>query len=477
MDRKTFVEQCIDERAQGLIHISELVWEYAEGGYQEHKSVELLCGALEKEGFTVTQNLTNIPTAFKGVWGAGKPVIGILGEYDALPGLSQQAGCTTKAPREEGARGHGCGHNMLGTGALAGAIAIKEYLKETGKPGTVIYFGTPAEENGAGKAFMARDGAFDGVDYVYTWHPGTTNGVNSCHMVGLYNRIYSFKGVTAHAGGAPHLGRSALDSVELMNVGVNYLREHVIQEARIHYAYLDAGGTAPNVVQDHASVRYVIRAPYMNQVKEITARIDDIARGAALMCGTQASWRIESAYSDYIPNAVLATVMTEAMKQIGAPQWTKEDYALAAKFDATVGENNKAEEKTMLQKRYGKDEAEEKLKQPLDTKIEAFDETKQIIITGSTDVGDVGYIAPTVMCTVATASFATPGHSWQMTAQGNSPIGHKGMLIAGKVIALASIMMLEDPEKVRQAKEEFMAKNGGVYDCALPKELKAPEAI
>lgn len=477
MDAKTFVEACIDEKRGALEALSDEIWGYAEGGYQEHRSAAALCRFLRDEGFDVTENLTGIETAFKGVWGTGKPVVGILGEYDALPGLSQEGGLAEKKPAVEGGRGHGCGHNLLGVGALAGAVAVKEYLRRTGESGTVVYFGTPAEENGAGKTFMARDGAFDGVDFVYTWHPGGLNGVHSCHMVGLFNRIYEFRGVTAHAGGAPHLGRSALDSVELMNVGVNYLREHVIQEARIHYAYLDAGGTAPNVVQDHAAVRYVIRAPHISQVREITGRVDDIARGAALMCGTQVSWRMESAYSEYIPNDVMAEVMTQAFDEIGVPAWDEEDFRLAKAYDDTVGENARLEETALITRRYGRDRLEEKLARPLDTIVAPYDKNARVILTGSTDVGDVGFIAPTVMGSVATASLGTPGHSWQTTGQGKSPVGRKGMLTAGKVIALASIRMLESPEKLAAAKAEFMTKNNGVYDCPLDKDLRPPKAI
>lgn len=477
MDAKKIIEDYIDENAEKFLAVSDAIWEYVEGGYHETRSAALLCKALEEEGFEVTTNLTGIATAFKGVWGSGGPVIGILGEFDSLPGLSQKAGCPVKEPLVEGGRGHGCGHNLLGTGALAGAFAIKDYLEKTGKSGTVIYFGTPAEEVGAGKTFMARDGAFDGVDYVYTWHPGPVNAVDSVHMVANYSRIYTFRGVTAHAGGAPHLGRSALDSVELMNVGVNYLREHVIQEARIHYAYLDAGGTAPNVVQDHAAIKYVIRAPYISQVDEITERIDNIARGAAMMCGTEVSFVTEAAYSEYIPNAVLATVMDEAFHEIGAPAWDDEDFELAAKFAASVSGPAKQAMKDSIVKLYGKNALAEKLEKPLDTRIDVFDEAKRELGTGSTDVGDVGCVAPTVMCTVATCALGTPGHSWQMTGQGCCSLGHKGLLIAGKVIALASIKMLEDPDKIKAAKAEFMEKNNGVYDCPMPAGVKPPAYI
>ena len=477
INAKEFVEDYIEKRAEDLKKVSAAIWEYAEGGYQEYQSVNLLCKELEAEGFTVTKKLAGIETAFKGVWGTGHPIVGLLGEFDSLPGLSQKAGCPVQEPLVEGGRGHGCGHNMLGTGCLAAAFAIKEYLKTTKKPGTVVFFGTPAEEIGAGKTFMAREGAFDGVDFFYTWHPGVTNEVANCHMVANYSKIYTFKGVTAHAGGAPHLGRSALDSVELMNVGVNYLREHVIQEARIHYAYLDAGGTAPNVVQDHAVVKYIIRAPYINQVADITKRIDDIAKGAALMCGTNVSYAMESAYSNYIPNGVLANVMADAMVSLGAPKWKKEEYELAKKFTDTISESCKEEEKQQIIQRYGKEKLEEKLEQPLDDVVYGYDPDHCVILTGSTDVGDVGYVAPTAMASAATAALGTPGHSWQITAQGNSAIGEKGMFLAAKTMALASIRVMESPETLEEAKAEFMTKNNGVYECPLDKDVAAPKFI
>ncbi len=477
MDAKTFVEKSIGAKSKKFIEISDLIWGYAEGGYQEFKSQALLCKALEEEGFEVETNLVDIPTSFKGVWGSGYPVIGLLGEYDALPGLSQIGASPVKEELVEKGRGHGCGHNMLGTGCLAAAVAIKEYLEETKQSGTVIYFGTPAEESGAGKAFMARDGAFDGVDFFYTWHPSTTTDVMNAHFVGNFNKVYSFKGITAHAGGAPHLGRSALDSVELMNVGSNYLREHVIPEARIHYAYLDVGGEAPNIVQDRASIRYVCRAPYTSQIREISERIDNIAKGAALMSGTTVEWQLQSSYAEYIPNEVLALVASEAMEEIGAPEWDEADYELAKAFDETISPNSKDAEVKLISERYGKDQVESILEKPLDTKACAYNKNVRKIVTGSTDVGDVGYIAPTVMISVATESLGTPGHSWQMTGQGKSSIGHKGMLTAGKIMALASIKMLENPDKIKEAQAEFMEKNNGVYDCPLDKSIKAPEYI
>lgn len=474
MNEKRFVEHCIDQRADQLTAISKAIWEFAEAGYQEFQSSEILIRELEKEGFTITRNLANISTAFKGAWGNGSPVIGILGEFDALPGLSQKAGCPIRAPLKEGAPGHGCGHNLLGTGALAGAIAIKEYLKSTNNSGTVIFFGTPAEENLSGKAFMAKAGVFDGVDFFYTWHPSPYNRIGAIHLNGNISKIYRFKGIPSHAGVAPELGRSALDSCELMNVGVNYLREHVIMEARIHYAYIDAGGRAPNVVQDHAALRYTIRAPYLRQVKEIAKRVDNIAKGAALMCGTEVNMHTEAGYSEYIPNNVLARVADKALHEIGVPNWDEADYKLAEEFTESFSDQAKSAEKAEILSRYGKDQLEEKLKHPLDTQIEKYDPTHITLGFGSTDVGDVGYIAPTVHFNIATEAIGTQGHSWQKAGQVGSSIGIKGMLTAGKVIALSSIYMLKHPEKIVEAHTEFMKKNNGIYDCPVADVKELP---
>jgi len=475
MDPKQKIEQLVEQKKDKFIALSRTIWEFAELGYEEYKSSETLCKALEEEGFAVTKKLAGIPTAFKGVWGSGNPVIGILGEYDALPGLSQKAGCPVKTPLHENGAGHGCGHNLLGAGAMAGAVALKEYLESTKQAGTIIYFGTPAEENLSGKAFMARDGVFDGVDFFYTWHPSSFNRIGAVHMNANISRIYEFKGITAHAGGAPHLGRSALDSCELMGVGANYLREHIIMEARIHYAYLDVGGRAPNVVQDHAAVRYVIRAPYLRQVKDIIKRVDQIAEGAALMSGTTVTYHTESGYSEYIPNNVLAETADKALHEIGGPLWDEQDFALAKDFTEAFNDQSKEKERETIIQRYGRDKLAEKLQNPLDTQIEKYDKNHIIMEFGSTDAGDVGYIAPTVHLNIATEALETPGHSWLKAGQANSSIGLKGMVTAAKVIALSCVKMIEDPDKIKQAKAEFMQKNNGIYDCPVAGVTELPK--
>ena len=303
-----FVNKVIDEKKDMILDISHKIWEFAELPYDEVKSANLLCEVLENEGFTIEKPVADIPTAFTASFGSGSPVVGFLGEYDALDTLSQEAGKTTKRPVTEGAPGHGCGHNALGTGSLGAALAIKEYFVENKKPGTVIYFGCPGEEGAGSKQFMARAGVFDGVDFVYTWHPATKNEVQSYRLLAIMGANFEFNGITSHAGSTPHLGRSALDAAELMSVGVNYLREHMIDQARVHYAYVDAGGVAPNVVQDHSLVKYEVRSPNVKGVKELFERVVNIARGAALMTETKMNYEVTMAFSDYISNSALAKI-------------------------------------------------------------------------------------------------------------------------------------------------------------------------
>ena len=312
MDNAQIIRDSVREKAQIITGLNRAVWEYAELGYQETKSAAAIIKALEDDGFTVTKELAGIPTAFKAVWGSGSPVVGILGEYDALPGLSQKAGVAAPEPDEGHTTGHGCGHCALGAGAVGAAMAAKAYLEQSGKTGTLVFFGCPAEEQGFGKGFMAKARCFDGVDMMFTWHPADQNVPMGTRMVANYKVRFDFTGISAHAGAAPEKGRSALDACELMNVGVNYMREHVISDARIHYAYLDNGGEAPNVVQDHASLLYFMRAPKLAQSSEILARIKKIAQGAALMTETEVKVRVLGGLSDVIPNPTAFQVLSDA---------------------------------------------------------------------------------------------------------------------------------------------------------------------
>lgn len=469
-----FITKLIEEKQELYADLSSKIWSYAELPYQEFKSSKLLMDTLENECFVIKSNIADMPTAFTATFGSGKPVIGFLGEYDALDILSQEASCTFKKPIEEGAPGHGCGHNALGVGSLAAAVAVKEYLLDNKKEGTVIYFGCPAEEGAGAKQFMARAGVFDDVDFVYTWHPATINEVQSDRNIAIMGANFEFKGLTAHAGGSPHLGRSALDAAELMSVGVNYLREHMIDQARIHYAYVNAGGVSPNVVQDHSLVKYEVRSPRVVQVKELFERVVDVARGAALMTGTTMNYEITMAFSDYITNAALAEVADECLQEIGAPAWSDDDYKLAKEYLLSYDENTLSTIKEKIIDIYGEENLEEILQKPLDSIIHPYDPKNKSYATGSTDVGDVTYTVPTLNFHVATACVGNVGHTWQMTGQSCSSIANKGMITAAKAMSLSAIRTMDRPEVVQKAKEIVLKQNGGAYQCPLPDSVVPP---
>ena len=471
-----FLEHVIDQKSQMILDANDRIWEYAELAYHETRSADLLCQILKDKGFSVTTGDAGIPTCFTGTfsYGSGKPVMGILGEYDALSSLSQKAASPRKEPVEAGAPGHGCGHSALGTGSLAAVLAVKEYLVENKKDGTIIYFGCPAEEGAGSKQFMARAGMFDNVDFVYTWHPATINAVECNHSNAIMGANFEFKGVSSHAGGSPHLGRSALDAAELMNVGCNYLREHMIPEARIHYAYIDAGGTAPNVVQSHAVIKYEVRAPKVSQVQELFTRVVDVAKGAALMTGTKMKYEITMAFSDYVPNRTLGAVVDQCMRELGAPEWTEPDYRLAAEFLRTYPRTTMVGIREKLGYYFEPEELDAALEKPLDRVIHPFNPKETAYSSGSTDVGDVGYATPTVMFHVATACLGNVGHSWQNTAFACSDIGMKGMLRAAEIMTLAAIRTMDQPAVIAKAWEELKQKNGGSYHCPLPDYVTPP---
>ncbi len=471
-----FVKRQIENLASKTIELSENIWNFAELPYEEEKSASVLIQALEAEGFKIETGLAGMPTAFSASFavGTGKPVVGLLGEYDALDALSQKAACPERSPIKEGAPGHGCGHNLLGAGSFAAAVAVKEYLVQNNMNGTVVYFGCPAEEGAGAKQFMARAGIFDAVDFVYTWHPADKNEVSAKGNVAIMGAAFSFRGVASHAGGSPHLGRSALDAAELMSVGTNYLREHMIDKARIHYAYSDAGGVSPNVVQSFAKVKYEVRAPKVSQMKELFARVVNVAKGAALMTDTEMTYEITMAFSDYVPNKTLAEVASVCFAEIGAPQWDSKDQALAASFLANYNKTTLASIREDMNKEFGKNSDSTMWKSPLDTKVRTFNPSNNDYDSGSTDVGDVGYATPTLSINVATACFGTVWHSWQTTAQMNSSIGNKGMLTAAQVMALACIRTAENPDIIRQARDEWFEKTGGIYTCPLPADVNPP---
>lgn len=469
MNKKEFVLKAVAAKQDIFTAVNDEIWGYAEAGMKEYKSAEYMEKVMREQGFEVESGVSGIPTAFVASYGSGKPVIAFLGEYDALPGLSQEGGCPVQKELEAGAYGHGCGHNTLGAAAMAATTAVKAYMEENKCSGTVRFYGCPGEEYGSAKAFMARDGRFDDVDACFTWHPGSINNVWLGSSLANISVFFSFKGKTSHAASTPHLGRSALDACELMSMGVNYLREHVIPEARMHYAYVDVGGIAPNVVQDHAKVHYFIRAPRVSQMMDIYARVIDVARGAALMSGTEMEVHIHEGLSDYVPNVELTTVMYKALEEIGAPKFDDKDRAFAAEISKSFSkdqlDNFKATYKAAdnLQALIEKGEK-------LCTVIMPF--TKESSPTGgSTDVGDASYCAPTAQITIATEAMATPGHTWQVTSQSKSSLAHKGMVTAAETMALAALYAMDDEEMLKRAKAELLKSNSGGYVCPMPKEI------
>ena len=470
------VKDLVASQADAAVALAKEIWNYAELSYEEVRSAAALMEALKKEGFAIEEGIAGIPTAFTATFqnGSGKPVVGFLAEYDALAGLSQKAGCPVQEAVEPGGAGHGCGHNLLGAGCYAAAVALKDYLVKASKDGTVIFFGCPAEEGAGAKQFIARAGYFDNVDFAYTWHPETINEVGSKGSVAIMGANFTFTGVAAHAGAEPHLGRSALDAVELMNVGCNYLREHMIDAARIHYAYSDAGGSAPNVVQSCAVIKYEVRAPKVSQVQELFTRVVDVAKGAALMTGTKMQYEITMAFSDYTANRTLGAVVDQCFRELGAPDWTEEDYDLAAGFLRTYPRSTMAGIREKLGAYFAPEELDKALEKPLDSMVHPFNPKETGYNSGSTDVGDVGYATPTVMFHVATACLGNVGHSWQNTAFACSGIGMKGMLRAAEVMTLSAIRTMAQPELIQKAKEELIRKNGGKYRCPLPDYVTPP---
>lgn len=457
------ISEMIEQKRDLFIQVSDCIWEYAETRFEEYRSAELLCKTLENEGFTVERGVGGIETAFIGSYGSSKPVVAILGEFDALSGLSQQKGMAKQEPIVPGGNGHGCGHNLLGSGALAAAVAVKQYMEENNIQGTVRYYGCPGEEGGSGKAFMAREGLFDDIDFALCWHPMDYNSIFSVNSLANFQVYYKFKGRSSHAAVSPHMGRSALDAVELMNIGVNYLREHLIQEARVHYAVTNAGGLSPNVVQANAEVLYLIRAPEVSQVQEIYERVCDIARGAALMTGTEVKIVFDKACSNLIPNKVLETVMYKKFAELGVPVHDEQELQLAKQVRATLSEQERNSVKKQFPELMDKDLAD---------RLNPYNGPSPLY--GSTDVGDVSWIAPTAQCTTACFAVGSPAHSWQWVTLGATSIAHKGMLHAGKVMAATAVEMMLNPQLIEQAKAELKERLGReAYVCPIPKEVVA----
>lgn len=470
MDTLPWVSAEVDRHANEITQLSDAVWDAAEIGFTEFKSVDAFMTALQKEGFTCQSGLAGMPTAFSASYGSGKPIIGLLAEFDALPALGQESGSTTHCP--VGSAGHGCGHNMLGAGSFGAAVAVKNYLTERGCSGTVVLFGCPAEENGCGKTFMAREGVFNDLDAAFCWHPMDSNCAWTKSTLANTIATFHFHGKTAHAAAAPEEGRSALDAAELMNTGVQYLREHIISDARVHYAFLDVGGDAPNVVQDTSCLKYFIRAPKSAQSREIFGRVQDVARGAAIMTGTTVDWQVISGLSDYQPNHVLTDLLQECFTQVGAPPFDEQDQARAAEFFKNAYPADTLQTRiNAVRSAFGDRAADALPERPLCDFVSPIDYAGKPI-SGSTDVGDVSYVVPTAQLTCDSYAVGTQGHTWQLTAQGKLPAAHKATLTVSKVLALACTRLYEDHSLTELAKKEFQSSFDGAYICPIPADVK-----
>ena len=467
----------IDENAGIFTGVSDAIWAKPELSLKEFESAKLYCDTLRKYGFEVTEGLAGVATAFCGRYGSGRPVIGILGEFDALSGLSQAAGCSEHSPLVEGAPGHGCGHNMLGAGALGAAFAVKDYLEKSGKPGTVIFYGCPGEEGGAGKAFMAREGMWRELDCALTWHPSDVNEVVTGTNNSSIQVLYKFHGVSAHAAGDPENGRSALDAVELMNTGVQYLREHMTSDCRVHYAIIDAGGVSPNVVQSEASVLYMVRANKVRDSVKLLARVDKIARGAALMTETSFDRQFIDGTAELVPNYTLEELLYRIFNEVGLPEYTAGERQLAeelrktydvpvapgiaAGFDADIAAD-------VAERTNGLSDALCGFIMP--------EYHSAGFVAGSTDVGDVSWQTPAAQVHCVTFPFGAAGHSWQNVSSGGTSLGHKGLINAAKIIACAAIELMNDPDTLQKARDEFARRTKSGYVCPIEPDA-VPTAI
>lgn len=468
-DYKKMAAEYIDSAADIFIGVSDAVWDTPELSLKEFKAHDIYLEALEKLGFEIEDKICGIDTAFCGKYGSGRPYIGILAEYDALSGLSQQAGETEYKPVEEGGNGHGCGHNLLGGGSLAAAAAVKDFLEKSGREGTVFFYGCPGEEGCSSKAYMAREGLWTMLDAALCWHPSDVNQVTTGTNNSCLDVLYKFKGLSAHAAADPHNGRSALDAVELMNIGTQFLREHMTDDCRVHYAITDTGGISANVVQSKASVLYMVRANKVRDSVALLKRVDKIAQGAALMTETSYERVFIDGTAETLPNYTMEKILYDNFEQIGVPEYTQEeiDFAaklresydpspnppgIGAKFDDAIAKQVKA--------------LTENMTKPInDFLMPMYSGTG--FMPGSTDVGDVSWLTPTAQVEVVTWPSDAPGHSWQAVSCGKSSMAHKGMLTAGKVMALTAIDLICCPELLAAAKAEFTERAVGGYVCPI----------
>ncbi|MBO4355381.1 MAG: amidohydrolase [Clostridia bacterium] len=470
-----FINNVIEGKKETFIDAAKQIHSFAELSLMEYKSAEYYCYVAKELGFEVEKNICDIETAFTASYSNGNgPKIAILAEYDALSGLSQYPGIPEHKEIAAGGNGHGCGHNLLGAGALGAAYAVKEWLKNENIPGTVVLCGCPGEEGGAAKAFMAKKDFFKQFDAAVTWHPSCENTVETGGCNASIQTLYKFHGVAAHASGSPEHGKSALDSVELMNIGVQFLREHMPQNARIHYAITDAGGNSPNVVQAYSAVLYMVRSPHVKEALELQKKVDKIAEGAAMMTGCSVEKCFIDGTADTIHNEVMCKTAFEALSQFELPSYSQEELAYADEIAKTYDgpKNISARITTQKAKKvyFENYKNGDKLKAILDFLIPYGSEND--FGPGSTDVGDVSYQTPTVQIHTACFTAGAPGHSWQNVSLAGSSIGFKGMLHAAKAMALTAATLYTDKSLIDEAKAELISRTEDGYNCPIPDGAK-----
>ncbi|UCD96488.1 MAG: amidohydrolase [Candidatus Bathyarchaeota archaeon] len=467
-DAKKTATDWIDENRVALICLSDQIWEFAELGLIEFKSSSLLIEQLEKHGFMINRTVSGMPTAFTATWGEGGPSVGIMGEYDALPGLSQKS-IPQREPLSPGEPGHGCGHNIHGTSGLAAALATKKALEYHNLHGSIVFFGCPAEENFSGKVFMVRDGVFNGLDAVLSHHPSDMNAAEVRSSLAVNSAKFCFRGRAAHAAASPEHGRSALDACELMNVGVNFLREHVAQDVRIHYV-IEKGGEQPNVVPSYARSWYYVRAPERSETEFIYEWVTEIAHGAAVMTRTAVETQFIDGCYNYLPSQTIAEMITVNMRKVGLPTYNKRDLAFAEEIAETISPETKLAQLKKTE-RPGWEKLADKL---IDDNVpDPWGEGK--VSHGSTDVADVSWQAPTIEFNTATWVLGTPAHSWQAVAQSRAGIGHKSLIFAAKTMATTAIDLLTEEHWLKRAKEEHkQSTHNKPYKPPIPKDHQPP---
>ncbi|MGI5950013.1 amidohydrolase [Peptoniphilus sp.] len=465
------VRKVLDENFDKFSNLADYIWEHPEPGLIEYESSKKLMEFLKDEGFEIENPISGMETAFKATYGNSGPVIGFSVEYDALPGLSQKRGSATKEELVPGGAGHGCGHNILGVGALGGAVVLKDLIENEKLDASVVVVGAPSEERDGAKTFIGRDGYYEGIDIMLTWHPESKNAIWNGGSLANIIVTYNFKGTTSHAAAAPQLGRSALDACELMNVGVNYLREHVVDSARIHYAYLDVGGNAPNVVQSHATLYYFIRAAKIDDALNIYERINNIAKGAALMAGVEVEINLKGALADFSPNLYLSGVLYDSIKEFGTPKFDEDDLKLAKELYETLDDNTKKAAVENMTYLYGDELAKEQIANHIATELAPFDGKYGKMEVISSDVGELSHYVPTAQMFLAASPVGTPLHTWQMCSSAGGSIGKKTLYSAIGSLATCGLKAALEPEVIEKAHEEFDSVIGK-YEAPIPEDLK-----